>query len=575
MEKFADIPYSRPDLVLFKNQTLQLIEQLAKASDARMARQALIEIQEMEKNVDTMVTIAHVRNTIDTTDTFYDQEMTFLNENLPKLIPMQIQLLKALLSCPFRRELEADFGSQLFINAETELKVQDESIMEEKVEEANLRQAYQKLTAQCTTLFKGEHVNFYGLLKHMEHQDRGHRREAFLAWSALYATHADELDRLYDQLIAVRVRMAKKLGFDRFTELAYLNRHRTAYGPQDVASFRRQVLEIVVPACVKIRADQAERIGVDKLKYFDESLLFPDGNPEPAGSKDQMVAWAQEMYRALNPETGKFFDFMTQHELFDLETRPGKRMGGYCTSLSSWKAPFIFANFNGTSADVDVLTHEAGHAFAYFTASREQELSEYCHSTNEINEIHSMSMEHFTYPWMDKFFGDKAVQYRYAHLCQSLNVLPYMMCVDEFQHIVYDQPDMTAMERRQVWRDLERTYMPWRDYDGVEFLEKGGFWMQKQHIFMYPFYYIDYALAQMGAFGFYGRMKTNQADAWTDYLSLCRAGGSQGYLELLSLAGLSNPFAEGGVAKAVSHVIEEVSGSSYRICRSETEGENG
>lgn len=565
MEKFADIPYNRPDLESFRSQSNKLIDQLEQASDAATARRILFELQELEQRVDTMITVAHIRNTIDTTDVFYDQEVNFLNDALPTLIPLQIRFFNVLLACSFRRDLESEFGSQLFINAETELKVQDESIMSEKVEEANLRQAYQKLTAQCTTRFMGESVNFYGLLKHMEHQDREHRREAFLAWSDLYAAHSEELDRLFDQLITVRVRMAKKLGYEHYTDLAYLNRHRTAYAPRDVAGFRRQVLEIVVPACAKIRADQAKRIGIDKMKYFDESLLFPDGNPEPAGSKDQMLAWAKDMYRELSPETGVFFDFMTRNQLFDLETRPGKHMGGYCTSLSNWKAPFIFANFNGTSADVDVLTHEAGHAFAYFTASREQELSEYCHSTNEISEIHSMSMEHFTYPWMDKFFGSKAGQYRYAHLCQALNVLPYMMCVDEFQHLVYDKPDMTAMERRQAWRDLERTYMPWRDYDGVDFLENGGFWMQKQHIFMYPFYYIDYALAQMGAFEFYGRMKTNQTDAWTDYLALCKAGGSRGYLDLLSLAGLSNPFAEGSVAKAVSHVIEEVSGSSYRI----------
>jgi len=564
MQKFTEIPYTRPDLDAFKRQSLALIEQLEQAGDAAQARQTLLKLQDLEAGVDTAVTLAHVRNTIDTTDAFYDAEMTFLNEALPTLIPLQIRYLKALLACPHRAGLEEAFGSQLFSDAETELKVQDEAIMGDKVEEANLRQAYQKLTALCTTTFKGESVNFYGLLKHMEHPDRAHRREAYQAWADLYAAHADELDQQYDQLIAVRVRMAKKLGYSRYTELAYLNRHRTAYGPEDVARFRRQVLDIVVPAVARIRADQAKRIGVDKLKYFDEAFLFPDGNPDPTGSKDEMVAWAREMYRELSPETGIFFDFLAQYELFDLETRPGKRMGGYCTGFQAWQAPFIFANFNGTSADVDVLTHEAGHAFAYYTASREQQLAEYCHSINEINEIHSMSMEHFTYPWMDKFFGDKADKYRYAHLCQALNVLPYMMCVDEFQHLIYDKPDMSARRRRQVWRDLERTYMPWRDYDGVPFLEEGGFWMQKQHIFLYPFYYIDYALAQMGAFEFYGRMKQDRTAAWSDYLTLCKAGGSKGYLDLLKLARLSNPFAEGGVANAVSHVVEEVSASPYR-----------
>ena len=264
------------------------------------------------------------------------------------------------------------------------------------------------------------------------------------------------------------------------------------------------------------------------------------------------------MYRELSPETGEFFAFMMKYDLFDLETKPGKRPGGYCTSLPSFKAPFIFSNFNGTAADMGVLRHEAGHAFEGYTAGRLMPLPELAHSTSEINEIHSMAMEHFTYPWMHLFFGEKTDMYFYDHLWGAVNVIPYMCCVDELQHRVYDNPSMTAMERRAVWRELEREYMPWRDYDGNEFLEGGGFWMQKQHIFLYPFYYIEYALAQICAFQFYLRMLDDQPAAWADYLRLCRAGGSRGYFELLKIGNLENPFAEGTVEKAVSAVAREL-----------------
>ena len=140
-----------------------------------------------------------------------------------------------------------------------------------------------------------------------------------------------------------------------------------------------------------------------------------------------------------------------------------------------------------------------------------------------------------------------------------------MCCVDELQHRVYDNPSMTAMERRAVWRELEREYMPWRDYDGNEFLEGGGFWMQKQHIFLYPFYYIEYALAQICAFQFYLRMLDDQPAAWADYLRLCRAGGSRGYFELLKIGNLENPFAEGTVEKAVSAVARELDRLDARL----------
>ena len=273
---------------------------------------------------------------------------------------------------------------------------------------------------------------------------------------------------------------------------------------------------------------------------------------------EELVTKAQAMYREMSPETGEFFDFMVKFRLFDLETKPGKRMGGYMTRFPAYKAPFIFSNFNGTSADVDVLTHEAGHAFQGYLAMRSIPVSMLSGSTSEINEIHSMSMEHFAYPWMESFFGENTEKYLTAHLIGSLSVLPYMACVDEYQHRVYAAPDMTPMERRAVWREIVKAYMPWRDYDGNSFLEGGGFWMQKQHIFMYPFYYIDYALAQMGAFHYYGLMKTDREKAWADYLMLCRAGGTRGYFELLKLGGLPNPFEPGNVAKCVEHVIEEL-----------------
>ena len=264
------------------------------------------------------------------------------------------------------------------------------------------------------------------------------------------------------------------------------------------------------------------------------------------------------MYRELSPQSGEFFDFMVEYELFDLETRKGKRVGGYCTSLPSYHAPFIFSNFNGTLADVNVLTHEAGHAFAGFTAAKFQKLPELCHSTEEISEIHSMSMELWTYPWMESFFGDKAEQYRKQHLADAIMKIPYMVCVDEFQHKVYENPDMSPMEWRAVWSRLEKIYMPWRDYDKNEFLESGGFWMQKQHIFLYPFYYVDYAMAQIGAFEFYTQMNTDREAAWDNYYKLCKAGGSKGYFELLDYCGLHNVLKEGSVREALKAVFEEL-----------------
>ena len=563
MEKFSDIKYTRADLGAYKKMAKQLIKQIKTAKSADEIYEAFLRSDAEMAPLETSVVIASVRNTMDTTDKFYTDEMAYYDKALPIIMPVSIKINKALLASPFRAELEARIGKQFFRTTEAELKVSDKKIILESIKENQLCTEYSKLAAACSTDFNGEKCNFYGLLKHMQSTDRTVRKQAFEAWAALYEGASDKLDAVFDKLVKLRVKKAKKMGYASFTDMAYIMRDRFDYNADDIKCFREQVVKHIVPLCDKLMRQQQRRLGVDTLRYYDEQLVFPEGNAVPQGDKDELVAAAQQMYRELSPETGEFFDQMVKYEMFDLLTRPGKHLGGYCTALPEYKMPFIFSNFNGTSADVDVLTHEAGHAFAYYQSSRTQPLSNYHHSTSEINEIHSMSMEHFTYPWMDKFFGEATPKYLYAHLASAIGTIPYLCCVDHFQHEVYARPEMTAVQRREVWRTLEKTYMPWRDYDGNEFLEKGGFWMQKQHIFLYPFYYVDYALAQICAFQFYKRMTEDRKQAFTDYIALCRCGGSLGYFETLEKAGLANPFKDGVIEEIASFVEKQLDGQKF------------
>ncbi len=558
MLKFSEMPYQRPDLDSLKAAMEKAIRQVKEAGSYAEVRDAWFESQRKSIEAETLFSLAYVRNTMNTEDEYYEGEVLWLQEAFANLIPLTNAFNKAMVSSPFRKDFEAEFGAQLFRKIEAELLTVDEKIIPETVRCGEISQAYSKTAATAATEFRGENCNFYGLLKHMQSTDREERREAFLAWAALYEKISPELDAQYTELVGLRCDMARKMGFPSYTEMAYLSRNRFDYTQEDAACFREQIRQIVTPAVAEIRAKQQQRLGVEKLRYYDEQLLFPEGNAKPIGSTEELVAKAQRMYREMSPETGEFFDFMKEYQLFDLETRPGKHMGGYMTAFPVYKAPFIFSNFNGTSADVDVLTHEAGHAFQGYLSMRSIPISELCGSTAEINEIHSMSMEHFAYPWMASFFGDKAEQYITAHLIEALAVIPYLVSVDEFQHRVYAAPEMTPMERRAVWREIEKKYTPWRDYDGNAFLEAGGFWMQKQHIFLYPFYYIEYALSQICAFQYYGRMKENRPAAWADYLRLCRAGGTKGYFELLETGNLLNPFREGTVEKATAPVIAEI-----------------
>ncbi len=558
MIRFSEMPYERPDFEGLKTAVEEATRKVREAKSAAEVRDVYFALQEKQEAVETLYSLAYVRNTIDTNDTFYEGEIKWLQEAYAGAIPQFNAWEKALAGSPFRGELEAEFGKQLFRKIDAGLMTSDERIIAETIREGELRQAYQKATAVASTEFRGEKCNFYGLLKHMESTDRAERKEAFEAWAALYGQISGTLEEQYGELVRLRDAKAKKMGFETYTDMAYIARNRFDYTREDAARFREQVRTIITPAVAEVREAQRKRLGVDRLRYYDEALLFPDGNAVPIGTEKELVEKARKMYRGMSPETGEFFDFMTEYELFDLETKPGKRMGGYMTSFPGYKAPFIFSNFNGTQADVDVLTHEAGHAFQGYLAMRSIPVAELTGSTAEINEIHSMSMEHFAYPWMEPFFGENTEKYITAHLAGALCTIPYLVSVDEFQHEVYANPDSTPADWRRYWREIEKKYMPWRDYDGNEFLEGGGFWMQKQHIFLYPFYYIEYALSQICAFQYYGRMKEDRKAAWEDYLRLCRAGGTKGYYELLETGNLLNPFRDGTVEKSTAHVIEEI-----------------
>lgn len=558
MKKFAELQYVRPDMEKIFARVSGDIAVLKEAKSYEEFRNAYMDYVEADTELETSKTVAHIRNTINLLDEFYEAEMVYFNSQMPKYEILKKEMGEVIVASPFKAEMEKEFGAILIQNMEAQKQLSDESIVDDQVKEAELVSRFMKTQAAATVEFKGEQIGNYGLLKIMQSTDRAERKEAFEAWAKLYEGIAPTLEEVYDGLVKVRAGIAKKLGFKSFIPMGYLRRRRFDYTEKELEVFRKQVREVVVPAAAKLYERQKEALGIDTLYYYDESIASPSGNPVPIGDKEYLVGEAQKMYRELSRESGEFFDFMMEYELFDLDSKHGKRAGGYCTTLPQYHAPFIFSNFNGTDADVNVLTHEAGHAFAGFTAAKYQKTPELCHSTSEINEIHSMSMELWTYPWMENFFGDKAEEYRREHLADALMKIPYMLCVDEYQHKVFENPEMTTMERRAVWSGLEKIYMPWRNYAGNEFLESGAFWIKQQHIFLYPFYYVDYAMAQMGAFEFYTKMKEDRKAAWADYYKLCAAGGSMGYFDLLKYSGLHKVLEDGSVKLILKGVFEEL-----------------
>lgn len=551
--KFSEYRYERPDVKAFEQKFKEQLNAFTSASTYEEQDEAMTRINKLRSEMDTLSQLVYIRHSIDTNDEFYKAEQDFFDENGPVIQEYITDYYRALVDSKFRAQLEDKWGRQLFQLAELSLKTFSPEIIEDLQQENKLTTEYSKLIASAKIQFEGEERTLSQLIPFQQSTDRNMRKRAMEASSGFMAENEANFDRIYDDLVKVRTKIAKKLGFNNYVELGYARMARTDYNAEMVANFRNQVLEHIVPVASKLKERQQKRIDVDQLLYYDENFSFKSGNATPKGDPDWIVNHGAKMYEELSPETHEFFTFMQENGLMDLVAKKGKQSGGYCTYISEYGAPFIFSNFNGTSGDIDVLTHEAGHAFQVYE-SRGFEVPEYGFPTYEACEIHSMSMEFFTWPWMDRFFEDEADKYRFDHLASGLIFIPYGVTVDEFQHFVYENPDATPAERKQAWREIERKYLPHRNYDDNAYLEQGGFWHKQGHIFSTPFYYIDYTLAQICAFQFWKKMHEDKSAAWADYLNLCRQGGSKSFTELVKVAGLISPFEDGCVTSVIGSI---------------------
>ena len=557
MEKFSDLPYKRVDLDKMKEDFAALTKRLKEAKSGEEVWAVHQDYYKIVNNIETQMTIANIRHDIDTTDEFYDKENEYYDAFVPEFQNCLNIYSKELYNSPFRSFMEEKLGPVAFKNIEIALKSFDEKLIPLMQEENELVSKYTKLIATAKIEFEGETYNLSLMSKFTTSQDRDVRKRAYKAMSDYFLSVTDEIDDLYDKMVKNRTAQARMLGYENYIPLGYMRMNRNSYGQEQVENFRKQVKEAFVPFVTEINKKRSARIGVDSLKLYDNGVYFTNGNPKPTGTPEEILKAGQEMYRELSPETAEFIDFMIDHDLFDVLGRKTKRQGGYMTYLPDYKAPFIFANFNGTSGDVDVITHECGHAFQGFI-NRNDEIREHNDITMETAEIHSMSMEYFTYGWMDKFFGDRKDDYFTMHLEDSIIFVPYGCMVDEFQHIVYANPDMTPAERKAAWKKLEEVYRPYIDFYGDPFYGEGGYWQRQGHIFQSPFYYIDYVLASICAMQFKIKMDENYRGAFEKYLELCKLSARKFYEPMLDEVGLDSPFRDGCIEKIVSKLKEKV-----------------
>ncbi len=547
--KVKALPYERVSLEEFTAVAQDIVIKVKEAQSAQDVLSARDRYVALTERYQTAEALSYMRYSINTVDAFYLAEKEYYDEIGPQVQNLLLAYAKAMLQTPWKEELMQSGAiiPLVFRSFEVELRAMSPEIVEDMIEENRLVSAYSQLMAGMEFPFRGEMLPRPMLMKYAKSDDRETRRAAYEALGLTLQAHAAQLDDLFDRLVHIRDRMAKKMGYRNFVEMGDYRMGRLGYGREELLAFRDNVERDIVPVVARLRLENAKRLGLSEMKLYDNDIVIPGGDPEPIGDKQAIFDAAGRMYRDMGEDTDRFFTFMLDTDAFDVETRKNKWGGGYCTAFPQYKQPFILANFNGTSGDVDVVTHEAGHAFASFMTADNRFAAELGEGGMETAETHSMSMEFFAWPYMESFFGDGADQYCFMHLLDALSFLPYGTIVDEFQRRMYEEPALSPAARKDVWNELEGRFRPYLSTKGMPYLEEGTRWQYQMHIFETPFYYIDYCLAQTAALQFLLALRQDYKDAFTRYVTLVSQGGEKIFAELLQEAGLRSPFEPGAL----------------------------
>ena len=544
--KFTEMPYERVDVEKLKSDIRKVTGDFKAADSLDGVISAMTDMDALMKSYCTMRNIAYIRYTINTADPFYVEENRYFSATAPYIEEALQDYYKALVKTPFRAQLEEKYGTLIFMRQACAIKGFAPEITELMQQEADLEMAYQQIMGKAVIHFEGQELSLAEMGKYVSNADAAVRKKAYSAMGAFYDAKREALDDIYDKLVKNRTAQAQALGYDSYVDLAYIRRERS-YTVEDVRNYRQQVVEDLVPLTVKLKKEQAKRIGVEKISLSDNGTLFKDGNAVPKGTPEDLLNAAKDMYSEMHPETKAFIEFMFENALFDVLPKPGKTTGAYEESLPDYKCPFIFSSFSGTEGDVETLTHEAGHAFADYVASRTLPLLDMQLPTMEAAETHSMSMEFLSAPWHHMFFGEETDKYAYSHLAGALFFIPYGCMVDHMQEICYLHPELTPEERNAKWLELEQIYRPYLDLAGFPAYERGAGWQRQLHLYTVPYYYIDYCLAETVALQFFMASLKDWKAAFEKYLSFVHMGGRKTFVELTKDAGLKTPFEDGAL----------------------------
>jgi len=555
MNAFADIA-NPPDAELAERYR-RVEALLGQAPNEAAVRDAFAAWEDVRRDWASYVNVTRLRYAQDTALEERRSAQRALDERVPRVTALDVAAKRHFLDGAVRAPLQGAIGSHAFDVWSADVTCFDPAIADDLIRESALCREYTQMLASATERLGDEELTLSGLAKYYTAADRETRHAAERARWTIFTRHEERLDAIYDELVRLRAGMAAKLGFADYTAMRYAKMRRLDYGPAEVAAYRDEVVRTLVPLASELLGRYGRAAGLDRVYLWDEGALSPDGDVAPVGDLDWTIARTREALTALDPSLGEFGEALFSGGMYDVDYRPGKQRGAFCTDIPVRNSPFIFANYTGRARDVRTLFHELGHAFQRWQ-SRNQVALDYMHPTSETAEIHSMALEFLSWPQMERLFGPHAGAYRRQHLFDSLLFIPYGVAIDHYQHLVYAHPSASPAERHEMWREVERRYLPWRDYGDLAFPAKGRLWQEKPHVYLSPFYYIDYTLALCCALQFWARSTGSFDAALADYVALCGRGGEAPFQRLVASANLESPFAAGALQRVVDRARTEL-----------------
>lgn len=537
----------------------RLEQQLASCQTALDLEQWLLDWSELSAALDEESARRSIAMTCHTDNPEAERAyLDFVEQIDPQTKPRQFQLSKLYLAHPLRFQLPQP--RYTVFDRDTQLHV--ELFRQENVpletEEARLGQQYQKLSGALTVQFRGEEKTLVQMSRFQEDPDRSVRNETWELVARRRMQEAEKFEDIFDQLLKLREQIARNAGFSNYRDYAFRARGRFDYTAGNCREFHESIEQEVMPAVRDLHSERCEKLGLNKLRPWDLAVDSQNRQPlQPFTEVSRLVEGSVQIFREIDPELGRQFAEMDRQHLLDLDNRKGKAPGGYQSTLSEARLPFIFMNAVGLQRDVETMLHEAGHAF-HALAARNEDLYAYRNAPIEFCEVASMSMELLGSEHLEKFYETaEARRARRDHLEGIVHIFPWIATVDAFQHWIYTNPGHTREQRRAAWLDLMDRFGGDVDWSGFEKI-RVNLWHRQLHIFLYPFYYIEYGIAQLGALQVWANSRQNHQRALIRYRDALSLGGSVPLPQLFSAAGCSFDFGRSTVRPLIELIRREL-----------------